>query len=77
MRLKFSDKLLYNIYVRLRAREFLDSAGLIEGEVEEVGIGVVIEAEGADGSAGLAATDGAFDIEKLPWFGLARLLAVD
>ena len=68
------DQLLDNVKVFLCARQFRHSARLVERQVEEVDIGVVVEAEASVRSSGLAAADGRLDGEKLLRLRLTRLL---
>ena len=68
------DQLLDNVKVFLCARQFRHSARLVERQVEEVDVGLVVEAEASVRSSGLAAADGRLDGEKLLRLRLTWLL---
>ena len=55
----------------------LDAARLVKWQVEEVGVGVGVETEGAHRSTRLGTTDGTLDIEEFTRLGLTTLLGSD
>ena len=71
------EQVLDDVEVSLGARHLLHAAGLVERQVEEVDIGIVIEAERTVCPAGLAAADGSLDGEKFLRLRLSGHLGVD
>ena len=69
--LHLAEEVYHDVDVGFAELALLDAARLIEGEVEEVGIGLVVEAEGAYGCFGFGAADGALEVEQCARLGLA------
>ena len=55
----------------------LDTSSLVEGEVEEVGVGIGVEAEGAHRSARFSTAYSTLDVEELAGLRLATTLFLD
>ena len=71
------EQILDDVKVNLCTRHLLHAARLIERQVEEVDIGIVIEAERTVCPAGLAAADCALDCEKFLRLRLTGYLGVN
>ena len=75
--LHLAQQLDDDVDVLLGELALLDTARLVEREVEEVGVCVGIQAERAYGGAGFGAADRTLQVEQGARFGLALLLAGD
>ena len=74
MRLNLLKKILDYVDISLRPLAFLDSSGLIERKIEEVGVGLVVESERTHRTLSLSTSDCSLEIEKSTRLRLTWLL---
>ena len=77
MRLNLAQQLHDNLGVGIRQLTLLDTSGLVERQVEEVGVGAVVQTECAACCTCLCTADGSLQIEQCAWFGLIATLIGD
>ena len=63
---------LDDVDIGLRARKFLDAAGLIERQIQEVGMGLVVKTERTDGALRLRTADSGLDVQQFARLRFAR-----